>query len=136
MDIRNCKSCGNIFHYAIGPVICPACKESREAQFQQVKQYLEENPQASITKVAEECDVDIQLIRQWLREERLQLSSNASLYLSCDVCGISIRSGKYCDKCKYDMMVGLKNAVRMPAQEGNGSLEEPKGISAKMRFLS
>ena len=29
-DIRNCRICGKIFNYVVGPVVCPRCKEKLE----------------------------------------------------------------------------------------------------------
>ena len=39
-DIRNCRICGKIFNYVMGPVVCPRCKEKLEEKFQEVKKYI------------------------------------------------------------------------------------------------
>ena len=76
MDIRNCRNCGNIFNYLSGPIVCPACKESLEAKFQEVKLYIEEHPGVGIKQVSDACDVETSQIQQWLREERLEVAEN------------------------------------------------------------
>ena len=73
MDVRNCRKCGRIFNYVMGPIMCPACVEAQEAKFQTVKTYIRENPGVGVPEVARECDVETSQIYQWLREERLQL---------------------------------------------------------------
>ncbi len=83
MEIRNCRGCGRLFNYIGGVSICPACKEEVEAKFVQVKEYIENNKKASITQIAEDNDVSMQQLRQWIRDERLVFSED-SLFFPCD----------------------------------------------------
>ena len=119
MDIRNCRNCGNIFNYLSGPIVCPACKESLEAKFQEVKLYIEEHPGVGIKQVSDACDVETSQIQQWLREERLEVTENSAIYLNCESCGAPIRSGRYCDKCRNNLTNGFKSVIRssQPVQE-------------------
>ena len=64
MNVRNCRSCGNIFNYVVGQVICPACREKMEQKFQEVKEYIRSHKGVGINEVAEACDVDVAQIRQ------------------------------------------------------------------------
>lgn len=134
MNVRNCRSCGCIFNYMGGQVICPACRDKVEKKFQEVKDYIRENKGVGIQEVAEACDVDAGQIRQWLREERLELAEGSAMYLKCESCGQSIRSGRFCDKCKANMTRDLQDAIKI-----NKPLdlkpEKNQGDSAKMRFL-
>ena len=97
-------------------------------------EYIRENPGVTIPEVSEACDVDASQIRQWLREERLQLAENSPIYLNCDGCGAPIRCGKYCERCKLDTTRGFQevlnqNKSKMPESKKN----DP--TNAKMRFL-
>ena len=76
MNVRNCRKCGRIFNYVLGPIMCPKCREDQEAKFQEVKKYVQEHHGADIIEVSEECDVDPGQIRQWIREERLQFADD------------------------------------------------------------
>ena len=49
--------CGHIFNYVAGPFLCPHCREKMEAKFQEVKEYIRNNPGVSIQDVSENCDV-------------------------------------------------------------------------------
>lgn len=136
MNVRNCRKCGRIFNYVIGPIFCPKCREEQEAKFQEVKKYVQDHQGADIQEVSTECDVDPGQIRQWIREERLQFAEDSPIRIACEGCGAMIRSGKYCDKCKMEMTTGFKHAM------GGNKPQEPERKPApakserdKMRFL-
>ena len=74
MDVRNCKGCGKLFNYMSGAQLCPECRAKLEKKFSSVKDYIGEHPQASISQVAEDMDVSVKQIKQWVKEERLILS--------------------------------------------------------------
>lgn len=134
MNVRNCRKCGRIFNYVTGPHICPACREAMEEDFQRVKAYIRENKGATITQVAEDCEVEISQIQQWLREERLSLSEESGILLQCESCGAPITSGRYCDACKHKLASDLSHAVR--PQQKAPEPEKRKRDSDKMRFLN
>ena len=133
MNVRNCRNCGRLYNYISGIVICPACKESLEAKFQEVKEYIREHKGAGIQEVAEACDVETAQIRQWLREERLEVTENSALFLNCESCGTPIRSGRYCDKCKTELTRDL-NGILKDSQQRQKPVED-KAQGARMRFI-
>ena len=135
MNVRNCRSCGNLFNYLSGPPTCPACREKMEEKFQEVKHYIQENKGAGIQQVAEECEVEVSQIRQWLREERLELSGDSALYLNCDSCGKPIRSGRFCEKCAMEMSKGLQEVLKPNKARQEHKPAKDHGEGAKMRFL-
>lgn len=114
MAIRNCKRCGKMFNFIAGDPICPECKEKREAKFQEVKKYVQDNKTASIQEIVRDCDVDQKLIHQWIREERLFFSDDSPVKINCEKCGCQIATGRYCDKCKKDTANVFSNASKRP----------------------
>ena len=136
MNVRNCRICGKIFNYLSGAPVCPACRENMEAKFQEVKEYIRENRGVGIAEVAEACDVDPGQIRQWLREDRLEVTEDSAVFLNCESCGAPIRSGKLCDKCKQNMAKSLDDMVKSSRPEP-AKPKKPSGDEqgAKMRFL-
>lgn len=134
MDVRTCRSCKRIFNYLSGPNLCPSCREKLEDKFQEVKAYIEEHRGASMQQVSEECDVETGQIRQWLREERLELMEGSAIMLSCESCGAPIRSGKFCDKCRAALANNFQNIARGNKPVDN-TLYKKNRDSAKMRFL-
>lgn len=134
MDVRNCKSCGNLFNYT-GRNICPACVKKLEERFSTVKEYIRENPGASIAQVAEETEVSVNQIRNWIREERLILTEESAIGIECERCGKPIRFGKMCEDCKRKVtkdLKGIQNVVQKPEQR-NGLENDGKN---RMRFLN
>lgn len=136
MNVRNCRKCGRIFNYVVGPIICPRCREEQEAKFQEVKKYVQDNHGADIIEVSEACEVDAGQIRQWIREDRLQFADDSPIRIACESCGAMIRSGRFCDKCKAEMTNGFKQAMK--PKETEKPKEQPKKNMSdrdKMRFL-
>ncbi len=136
MNIRNCRKCGRIFNYVVGPHLCSSCREALEVDFQRVKAYIGENKGATINRVAEECQVDVSQIHQWLREERLELSDSTGIVLLCEKCDAPILCGRYCDKCKREIAMGLNNVIR--SNQKTEPVADTKTIrdGDKMRYLN
>lgn len=136
MNVKNCRGCGRIFNYVVGPFLCQSCREGLEAKFQEVKEYIRSNPGVGINEVSVACDVPPSQIQQWLREERLEVTENSPIYLSCEGCGANIRSGKYCDNCKNYMTSGFKQVMNSyrpkPEEKPARGLDKD---NPKMRYL-
>lgn len=135
MNIRNCRVCGRIFNYVSGPSTCPACRESMEAKFQEVKEYIREHKGVNITQVAEACDVDPGQIRQWLRDDRLEVTEDSAMFLTCESCGTAIRSGRFCESCKNNMTRDFKDVLKSGRPKPEPKKESKEDPGAKMRFL-
>ena len=136
MNVRNCRKCKKLFNYVVGPIVCPSCREALEAEFQKVKKYVQENRHSDIRTVSEECDVPVDQIRQWVREERLEFSDDSTVGLNCEKCGRMIKSGRYCDDCKRDMTQSFSRV--MAAGRGTTAAPQkpkPDKSNPKMRFL-
>ena len=135
MNVKNCRKCRRIFNYVMGPILCQNCREEEEAKFQTVKKYVQENVRCGMREVAEACDVSLNQIQQWLREERLELAEDSGIMLACESCGGLIRSGRYCDKCKSNLVNGF-NSVLQGRKPAESSTTTRRSGDARMRFLS
>lgn len=135
MNVRSCKMCKRLFNYLSGPAYCPACKDKMEEKFQEVKVFIQENPGVHIQEVADSCEVETAQIRQWLREERLELTEGSPLMLSCESCGAPIRCGRYCDKCKANVSNGFKDILKSNTRQNQDSFRKKEDGGSKMRFL-
>lgn len=131
MEVKNCRECGKLFNFIGGPRICPGCKKALEDKFQQVKSYVYDNKDASISQVAEENEVSVQQIRQWVREERLAFAEGSNVGLECENCGTMIYTGRFCEACKKQVANGLGNLYQKKEPE----YKRPQRESARMRFL-
>lgn len=134
MDVRNCKRCRKLFNYLGGQPICPNCMAELEDEFQKVKTYLRDNPKAVMVSIAEDNNVSIQQIKQWIREERLTFTDDSPVAIECENCGTMIRTGRYCKQCKDKLANGMNEAISKPKVI---AVQEKKPIRDKerMRFL-
>lgn len=135
MDVRNCKRCRKIFNYIGGQPLCPQCKEELEKKFQEVKAFVQEHKNISVAEVAKECEVEESQIHQWVKEERLMFSSGINIGIVCEKCGEPIETGRFCGRCKVNMINDLSEAGRRPAPEP-AKPAAPAKEKDRMRFLN
>ncbi len=133
MEVKSCRNCRRLFNYIAGPRLCADCKEEVEKKFQEVKKYIEDHKSATINVVAEEMEVSIQQINQWIREERLSFSEDSAVMINCEKCGAKIRTGRYCDACKSSLTRELGAMYKRDLE--NISHAPKKSDEDKMRFL-
>lgn len=133
MDIRNCRGCGRLFNYLSGPPLCPSCLKALDLKFEEVKKYVYDHPRCDMHEVSEECNVSVQQIRQWIREERLSFADDSPIGIDCEGCGATIKTGRYCKTCKDRLARGLTNLYQTekPEQKKKDPRER-----ARMRFLN
>lgn len=131
-QIRNCRECGRIFEYFVGPQVCQECRTKNEKKFLEVRDYIYDHEDTSISTVAEACDISERQLRQWVREERLELKSASISGVTCEICGKAITSGRYCEKCKAQTLRELKEISK------SGYAVQPKEDTdkAKMRYFN
>ncbi len=131
--IQACTRCRRLFNYVGGDKVCPACKEEVEKEFQNVKEYIRDHKGCNIVEVAEFCEVSEKQIKEWVRQERLILTEPLG-DIVCEKCGVPIMSGRYCDKCRAEMVGELNAAIHKEAPK---PVEKKESTDHKdrMRFL-
>jgi hypothetical protein len=133
MNVANCKSCGRLFNVLGREKICPSCQQLLEDKFQEVKEYLLKNPNASVEQTARENDVSTKQIKQWVKEERLILTSPTESGIVCENCGKPICTGRFCEACKANMANDLMNAIDRPKPKA--APQKSTHEKDRMRFL-
>lgn len=133
MNVRNCKSCGRLFNYVTGVPLCMSCRDEREQKFQEVKKYIEEHKHAGIQEVSQECEVEVKQIQQWIREERLSFADDSPIGINCEKCGTMIKTGRFCEKCKREVMNDLGSVRRIQPQQA--PVRKSTKDDPRMRFL-
>jgi len=136
MNVKNCIKCGRIFNYVAGKRLCQSCRKDLEDQFKDVRTFIRDNKEASIAEVAESCQVDVKDIKQWIREERLTFSKNSSIGIDCEVCGKTIKTGRFCDECKKTVTDNLKSAYKEQPKKVMVNPFAKKTVDSKMRFMN
>lgn len=132
MEVKNCRSCGRLFNYIGGAPLCEQCRKALEEKFQEVKAYLEENPHATVQQVSEDMEVSTKQIRQWIREERLSLSVAGADGIVCEQCGAPICTGRFCEKCRAEMVNTFNGVINKPKQP---EIKKREHDGNRMRFL-
>lgn len=112
LKIDYCPRCGKIFAKGFRD-ICPACVKIVEEEYKRCVEYLRENKGANIQELSEATDVSIKQITKFIREGRISLQNAPNLMYPCEVCGILIREGVMCDRCRNRLKTDLKNAEEM-----------------------
>lgn len=110
MNIKNCTRCGKIYAYD-GFKVCLQCRREDEEDFKKVKEYIYENPGATISEVSEETEVDSKKIIEFLRQGRLEIKDESNLLLNCERCGTSIKTGRFCERCTGEMQREFKQSI-------------------------
>ncbi|HHY71384.1 MAG TPA: MerR family transcriptional regulator, partial [Thermoanaerobacterales bacterium] len=91
--------CGKLFVYSHRN-LCPECLKKDEQEFDLVRDFLYDNPQASLEEISEATGISTKNILEYLKEGRLMLrNDNVNILLSCELCGEPILSGRMCEKC-------------------------------------
>lgn len=101
MEIKSCKCCNRAFGYNGGPVIL--CSKCDELLWGKVKEYLKEHPNSSAEEVSKETKVKIDIINDFLADDRLKsddIDNNINQFDKCQGCGAIIDKGnRYCSSC-------------------------------------
>lgn len=135
MSIKNCARCGRMFQAAGPENLCSRCRNTDDEDFKVVRDYVYDNPSATIPEVAEETSVSEDKILKFLRQGRLMLKDEAGMVLDCERCGKAIKTGRFCDECTADMSRQLKAAATKTAQslESSHDKDSGKGMHTKKR---
>ena len=111
-----------------------SCRDENEKKSQDVKKYVEEHRHAGIQEVSQECEVEVRQIQQWIREERLAFADDSPIGINCERCGTMIRTGRFCEKCKKEVMNDLGSVSRRQAPQQMQPRKTQKD-DPRMRFL-
>ena len=116
---RVCEKCGapSPEYKGVGEYKCSECGFVMYDDFGIVRNYLEEHRGATQSEVSRATGVPMETIRQFLREERLEVAAGSGVMLSCELCRAPIRSGRYCEACAKK--VAMQEAAAKAAQKKN-----------------
>ena len=132
-----CKKCNGLMIFkGVGEYKCEDCGYLDYDDYGKVRNYVEAHPGATSAEVSTETGVSQKAIRVMLKEERLEIAANSSVFLKCEICGEKIFSGRFCKKCEVSYHRSIEEkarADRNPSLSGH-STERPKGEEGAMRF--
>lgn len=123
--LKNCKECNKVFAHPTRQ-LCEDCYLEAQQEFEAVKEFLEENPGATVAEVAEATEIDVETIYEYIKEGRLAVVPK-DVELHCQICGAKIDSGRVCARCRSDFRADSAPAPRR---------EDPsRGKGTRMHYL-
>ena len=118
----------------VGEYECEDCKNRDYDDYGKVRLYVEKHHGATAIEVERETGVSQKAIRQMLKEERLEVAENSRAFLHCEICGASIRSGRFCAKCMTSANRQYEAEIRSQKKNLQGYGQETQGESGAKRF--
>ncbi len=132
-----CAECGGIMIFkGVGEYKCEDCGHLDYDDYGRARNYIEKHPGATTAQVSEATGVTQKSIRDMLKEERLEIAPNSNAFLTCEICGRQIRSGRYCSKCENAYHRDIEERARAARNinlSGFGT-ERPIGEEGSKRF--
>ncbi len=96
-----CRKCNGVMVYkGLGEYRCEECDAQEFDDYGKVRRYLEEHKGANVSEISSETGVTHKSIRDMVKEKRFEIIDTRGGYLKCEVCGASIRSGRFCPICE------------------------------------
>lgn len=132
-----CPECGGIMIFrGVGEYKCEDCGGLGYDDYGKARNYIEQHPGANMAEVAKETGVPQKSIREMVRESRLEIAPSSSVFLRCEICGASIRSGKFCSKCETAHHREIEEKARNAKNINMAgfSLEKNSGEDGAKRF--
>ena len=123
-----CEKCGKLFSSVRGETLCPACSaEFRDAQ-SKIREYLRENPKATLMEAASVTGVDSDSMKR-ISQEVVNAKFNAQRAKSnvehfCEMCGAPIKTGTYCMNCQAELQRKAQQAAVVISTSGSGTAAE------------
>ena len=96
-----CEKCGDSMKYkGIGEYVCEGCGHVMYDDYGKVRSYLESHRGATQGETAQATGVAPNVIRQFLRDDKIEIAPNSAVFIFCESCGTPIRSGRLCSACE------------------------------------
>jgi len=123
-----CEKCGKLFSSIRGETLCQSCNaEFRDAQ-SKIRDYLRENPKATLMQAASATGVDSDSMKR-ISKEVVNAKFNAQRGKAnaehfCEMCGAPIKTGTYCANCQAELQKKAQQAAVVISTGGNGTASE------------
>ena len=134
MNMQICKKCGYEVYSLSERGLCPRCEKFE--LFGEVRDYIRAND-VKENDVAEHFGIPVKMVKDWIKEGRIQYKEGTGLSTAarlCEICGKSITFGAVCFRCRKEAEEQEKEHVKA---KGTGLFvkEEDADKNQKMRFL-
>lgn len=132
-----CEKCGKAKpdYKGVGEYKCSECGYIMYDDFGRVRNYLEVHRGATQSEVSQATGVAMETIRQFLKDERIEIAQGSGVLMACEICKAPIRSGRYCPECAKKVEK-MKESERASGHKSNvqGFGKVSVGESGAKRF--
>lgn len=132
-----CKECGGAMIFrGVGEYRCEDCEALEYDDYGKVRLYIETHKGATAAEIEDATGVKQRTIRQMLKDDRLEVAKDSRAFLQCEICGVNIRSGRYCSQCESNhkrSMDDRQRAEKIKQLKGHG-MNTGKGEDGEKRF--
>jgi tRNA(Ile2) C34 agmatinyltransferase TiaS len=135
---KECEVCkGKMVFKGVGEYACEDCGAIAYDDYGKVRIFLEKHPRSNAQDAETATGVAGRIIRQMLRDEKLEVAPDSKVFLRCEGCGVNIRSGLFCAKCEvqYRQMTEEKAKQRKSKAFQGFGMDRPKGEEGERRYL-
>ncbi len=95
-----CDNCGGLMEFkGCGEYECEDCHTKGFDDYGKVRNYIELHRGANAAEIESKTGVTQKSIRQMLKESKLEITADSVAFMRCEICGVNIRSGRFCPKC-------------------------------------
>lgn len=101
---RVCTHCNGVLVYrGVGEYICEECGEIDYDDYGKVRNYIETHKGVNAAQIEEAIGISQKIIRQMLKDGRIEVTADSRTFLKCEICDKPIRSGRFCTECETGM---------------------------------
>lgn len=131
-----CPKCESVMIFkGVGEYECENCGYLAYDDYGKARNYLERHTGATLAQVSEATGVSQRSLREMLKEAKLEIAANSNFFLQCEVCGASIRMGRFCPKCETAYHRNLEEKARIRNNKVAGfGMERPRAEEGAKRF--
>lgn len=110
---RACKECGGVMIFkGVGEYHCEDCGFVDYDDYGKVRLYIEEHRGATAAEIENAVGVSQRSIRRMLKDSKIEIAEGSKVFMHCEVCGKSIRSGRFCHECEFKVHRNMEAAQR------------------------
>lgn len=134
----NCNDCGRMFH-STGKVLCPGCEQKQVRQKNEIYDYLQANPGATVETIAEALKMPVVQLKVFFQQGEMGMSGQMAL-CKCSKCGSIMSSQEsstyFCKGCTQEVQrqgriipvqpVEEKPTFEMPLKQKNPPIKEAR----------
>lgn len=96
-----CEVCGGVMVFqGVGEYQCEDCKAVAYDDYGKVRCYIEKHKGATAAEIEMGTGVKQRVIRNLLKEGRLEVAADSKVFMHCEICKKEIRTGRYCPECE------------------------------------